>query len=133
MVFLCLLCFRFSIVCIFFESLNQLTFLCYSITFFFFFFKQKTAYEMRISEWSSDVCSSDLAIFAEMPLAGSDQRADRRRVVGLGHRDQADVLGAPLRARCRLRHRGLHFGQPVRRLAHLASIPRPLRVSRPRL
>src|SRR3546814_9404109 len=28
----------------------------------FFFFKQKTAYEMRISDWSSDVCSSDLAI-----------------------------------------------------------------------
>src|SRR3546814_4509986 len=28
---------------------------------FFFFFKQKTAYEMRISDWSSDVCSSDLA------------------------------------------------------------------------
>src|SRR3546814_996785 len=31
----------------------------------FFFFKQKTAYEMRISDWSSDVCSSDLgAVFA---------------------------------------------------------------------
>src|SRR3546814_13645832 len=30
--------------------------MCY----FFFFFKQKTAYEMRISDWSSDVCSSDL-------------------------------------------------------------------------
>src|SRR3546814_12584031 len=28
---------------------------------FIFFFKQKTAYEMRISDWSSDVCSSDLA------------------------------------------------------------------------
>src|SRR3546814_12174285 len=28
--------------------------------FCFFFFKQKTAYEMRISDWSSDVCSSDL-------------------------------------------------------------------------
>src|SRR3546814_8885343 len=28
---------------------------------FFFFFKQKTAYELRISDWSSDVCSSDLA------------------------------------------------------------------------
>src|SRR3546814_9109131 len=28
---------------------------------FFLFFKQKTAYEMRISDWSSDVCSSDLA------------------------------------------------------------------------
>src|SRR3546814_13873608 len=31
----------------------------------FFFFKQKTAYEMRISDWSSDVCSSDL--FAMRP------------------------------------------------------------------
>src|SRR3546814_8368085 len=29
---------------------------------FFFFFKQKTAYEMRISDWSSDVCSSDLRV-----------------------------------------------------------------------
>src|SRR3546814_10807012 len=29
---------------------------------FFFFFKQKTAYEMRISDWSSDVCSSDLLV-----------------------------------------------------------------------
>src|SRR3546814_3153163 len=30
--------------------------------FYVFFFKQKTAYEMRISDWSSDVCSSDLVI-----------------------------------------------------------------------
>src|SRR3546814_16161604 len=30
----------------------------------FFFFKQKTAYEMRISDWSSDVCSSDLPVHA---------------------------------------------------------------------
>src|SRR3546814_4263325 len=30
------------------------------VSIFFFFFKQKTAYEMRISDWSSDVCSSDL-------------------------------------------------------------------------
>src|SRR3546814_3104948 len=29
----------------------------------FFFFKQKTAYEMRISDWSSDVCSSDLVYY----------------------------------------------------------------------
>src|SRR3546814_17439027 len=34
----------------------------------FFFFKQKTAYEMRISDWSSDVCSSDLSISVEMPV-----------------------------------------------------------------
>src|SRR3546814_8480882 len=32
------------------------------LVWFFLFFKQKTAYEMRISDWSSDVCSSDLAI-----------------------------------------------------------------------
>src|SRR3546814_4165980 len=30
--------------------------------FLFFFFKQKTAYELRISDWSSDVCSSDLVV-----------------------------------------------------------------------
>src|SRR3546814_9325815 len=37
----------------------------------FFFFKQKTAYEMRISDWSSDVCSSDLlpVIVNEEPWA----------------------------------------------------------------
>src|SRR3546814_6232013 len=37
-----------------------------------FFFKQKTAYEMRISDWSSDVCSSDLetaGIFADVQMA----------------------------------------------------------------
>src|SRR3546814_5812506 len=32
----------------------------YRMFMYFFFFKQKTAYEMRISDWSSDVCSSDL-------------------------------------------------------------------------
>src|SRR3546814_13510162 len=32
-----------------------------------FFFKQKTAYEMRISDWSSDVCSSDLVAFGLAP------------------------------------------------------------------
>src|SRR3546814_5537134 len=34
----------------------------------FFFFKQKTAYEMRISDWSSDVCSSDLPAGHDLPL-----------------------------------------------------------------
>src|SRR3546814_1061843 len=33
---------------------------------FFFFFKQKTAYEMRISDWSSDVCSSDLGLGGDL-------------------------------------------------------------------
>src|SRR3546814_2385466 len=34
--------------------------------FVFFFFKQKTAYDMRISDWSSDVCSSDLGVRAHL-------------------------------------------------------------------
>src|SRR3546814_21175854 len=37
--------------------------------FLFFFFKQKTAYEMRISDWSSDVCSSDLPVGFIEPIS----------------------------------------------------------------
>src|SRR3546814_4176383 len=37
--------------------------------FVFVFFKQKTAYEMRISDWSSDVCSSDLLAIQQVALA----------------------------------------------------------------
>src|SRR3546814_9666311 len=36
----------------------------------FFFFKQKTAYEMRISDWSSDVCSSDLLFASALEQIG---------------------------------------------------------------
>src|SRR3546814_2770117 len=43
------------------------------VFFIFFFFKQKTAYEMRISDWSSDVCSSDLGY-----RQGADQLPDGR-------------------------------------------------------
>src|SRR3546814_10813920 len=39
--------------------------LCFFLTSSFFFFKQKTAYEMRTSDWSSDVCSSDLPTVAQ--------------------------------------------------------------------
>src|SRR3546814_10627863 len=38
---------------------------------FIFFFKQKTAYEMRISDWSSDVCSSDLRAYDQNMARGS--------------------------------------------------------------
>src|SRR3546814_4496585 len=56
---------------------------------FFFFFKQKTAYEMRISDWSSDVCSSDLAAGLPEDPAGP----------GIpGHPDACDAL----------RHQGRH-------------------------
>src|SRR3546814_782674 len=48
---------------------------------YFFFFKQKTAYEMRISDWSSDVCSSDLQCYPHKILTG---RRDRIRTLRQG-------------------------------------------------
>src|SRR3546814_10012303 len=50
----------------------ELSYIVYSLVdfHFFFFFKQKTAYEMRISDWSSDVCSSDLPVDEIIRLTG---------------------------------------------------------------
>src|SRR3546814_3006531 len=45
----------------------------------FFFFKQKTAYEMRISDWSSDVCSSDLPCGRRRDRGGGGHRRRLRR------------------------------------------------------
>src|SRR3546814_3431754 len=50
----------------------------------FFFLKQKTAYEMRISDWSSDVCSSDLAAADERlceAFHAFQAKADRRQLL----------------------------------------------------
>src|SRR3546814_4750329 len=51
----------------------------------FFFFKQKTAYEMRISDWSSDVCSSDLGAI-ERAFEVSHHHVDPARAIGFGTR-----------------------------------------------
>src|SRR3546814_7473777 len=51
------------------------------IVYMFFFFKQKTAYEMRISDWSSDVCSSDLTPSAgagSHPVSCAEPQPDSR-------------------------------------------------------
>src|SRR3546814_1835322 len=45
----------------------------------FFFFKQKTAYEMRISDWSSDVCSSDLPRLQEPDVGDYGRGATARK------------------------------------------------------
>src|SRR3546814_10179961 len=65
----------------------------------FFFFKQKTAYEMRMSDWSSDVCSSDL---------GQEARAARHDAAGDEHRQPEARRGR------------LHRIQLVRRAAEAA-------------
>src|SRR3546814_7692387 len=49
---------------------------------YFFFFKQKTAYEMRISDWSTDVCSSDLPIVLDRRPFDRDLHADMH-IVGI--------------------------------------------------
>src|SRR3546814_7920102 len=53
----------------------------------FFFFKQKTAYEMRISDWSSDVCSSDLA-------AGMTARGGQVDAAGMGAGRRREAVDA---------------------------------------
>src|SRR3546814_20552340 len=76
----------------------------------FFFFKQKTAYEMRISDWSSDVCSSDLHFVAHALELGFrallDLRARQRRV-----ERELQLLVVQLRADAevalRIRHQGV--------------------------
>src|SRR3546814_12332773 len=71
----------------------------------FFFFKQKTAYEMRISDWSSDVCSSDLKRADHLADQIGGQVADRgagrkdpqlgRRIFGLRPVRQVGQPGEP--------------------------------------
>src|SRR3546814_8031631 len=97
--------------------------LCY-----FFFFKQKTAYEMRISDWSSDVCSSDLVRPARGRVeAVYDTRGGRRlRAVHrapLGSRIGVIFSEAQRVADVRLGHwRGLDLVGRVPRLLEAASL-----------
>src|SRR3546814_3489630 len=87
---------------------------------YFFFFKQKTAYEMRISDWSSDVCSSDLGQLGrdeqdvrhrtqdrverqEVPfrhdVGRGYQRVGRNVVVGMAQRVRQEIGRASCRER----------------------------------
>src|SRR3546814_7682767 len=50
---------------------------------FIFVFKQKTAYEMRISDWSSDGCSSDLAGGADRAVEPAPERGRAWKILGL--------------------------------------------------
>src|SRR3546814_3055944 len=72
-----------------------------------FFFKQKTAYEMRISDWSSDVCSSDL--FGEM-LEALQQQPGRKHDLGgeldLGFPAGGETAGTTLQRRSEERRVG---------------------------
>src|SRR3546814_9315279 len=94
-----------------------------------FFLKQKTAYEMRISDWSSDVCSSDLGRLQ----AGLAHRADELEDAEFGRRLGARGASAWIErlqaADRRQRHRqaGLHAEQAGRAVERrpVAQYPRP--------
>src|SRR3546814_3851297 len=61
-----------------------------------FFFKQKTAYEMRICDWSSDVCSSDL--YVQRGKSDGDVQRPVFRLLGID-RGMIEILGHPRRFR----------------------------------
>src|SRR3546814_3355333 len=68
-----------------------------------FFFKQKTAYEMRISDWSSDVCSSDLDwSLADRPLGRINDHSGARQWLHLRRDSSASsstgLIGSPSRS-----------------------------------
>src|SRR3546814_3318883 len=69
----------------------------FSLNLDFFFFKQKTAYEMRISDWSSDVCSSDLCSF-NAAILGAFYGREMAKVRAEGRIDPAieSVAGEPV-------------------------------------
>src|SRR3546814_5417149 len=81
---------------------------------FFFFFKQKTAYEMRISDWSSDVCSSDL-ITAKVDKNGKLRSLIEAQIVMFDNNNLA--IGCPLHGRqTRQKRTGRNVGQIRRSL-----------------
>src|SRR3546814_6269427 len=78
------------------------------LLFFLFFFKQKTAYEMRISDWSSDVCSSDL-VPADMPFP-----ADLRGHIGHHAKGEAGhILRLQTRTKGQSRNRQIRLAAPA--------------------
>src|SRR3546814_19266812 len=58
----------------------------------FFFFKQKTAYEMRISDWSSDVCFSDVLHVEQRPIALAEHAAVDGAGLQVEARHRVDLL-----------------------------------------
>src|SRR3546814_3222059 len=96
---------------------------------FVFFFKQKTAYEMRISDWSSDVCSSDLLVGADVERAPSVRRRPGE-LVAVVEREPEIARRVAFAA---MRHRFGEIGAPVPLRAAIGIGPeRRRRVEHPR-
>src|SRR3546814_6046604 len=76
--------------------------------FFFFLFKQKTAYEMRISDWSSDVCSSDLAYSYDEEIGCVGAPSMIQDLINRGVNPSGCVVGEPTSMRAIVAHKGIN-------------------------
>src|SRR3546814_1115665 len=113
------------------------------VGFEFFFFKQKTAYEMRISDWSSDVCSSDLHFQWRHPdrgragaVAGHQLAGPSGRLRYRHHRHQGRCRNPARRARRNQEKRKevvmndkLELDIPVRSEEHTSELQSLMRIS----
>src|SRR3546814_5327044 len=113
----------------------------------FFFFKQKTAYEMRISDWSSDVCSSDLVDYPGRQGRSAGGHMSGRRIgtacgaaaFALDQGSKALALGFPLPAAglevlpvlnlVLVRNDGVSFGMLGRSEEHTSELQSLMRIS----
>src|SRR3546814_7400270 len=107
----------------------------------FFFFKQKTAYEMRISDWSSDVCSSDLPRRGQgraVVAAAGGQSRGRRGLTACGavaaarrRRDLAGEAGRDCAARppATVARRGIDRPAQARSEEHTSELQSLMRIS----
>src|SRR3546814_3992083 len=116
------------------------------VFFILFFFKQKTAYEMRISDWSSDVCSSDLTVAALRdgtsprlsPSSGRTEIPERQKHHGLSYRrrgrdGQCRARSSRHSRRARIPHRRARrcrlVAQPGRSEEHSSELQSLMRIS----
>src|SRR3546814_3688820 len=99
--------------------------LCLDVCYFFFFFKQKTAYEMRISDWSSDVCSSDLVALRDFHAIRAHYYDASGAPKPVGARIKNPELARLLKHVAKHGAPGFYQGWPARRLSSaVATAPR---------
>src|SRR3546814_2375278 len=114
---MCLLC---RVRCIAFDTVVVSVIVSViSLVYCFFFFKQKTAYEMSISDWSSDVCSSDLgeridrggnlrAAVEHVDIALVAKAFGQQHVIGRAARSEERRVGKECVSTCRSRWSPYH-------------------------
>src|SRR3546814_19233105 len=108
----------------------------YCIVLYFFVFKQKTAYELRISDWSSDVCSSDLSGLAKLtrtPATARTQYATASAIRILSEREAVFKTADVIKTAVDLGEKGVKPERIERRIAELVEKGEIVTETSPRL